>query len=93
MAHDDDDSMVDKLILVGASAAAAWAAQKLLSAIWKKSTGHEAPKDPLNNESTIPAIVGFAAITGAVAALSRIVASRGARKVTARLAAGRVSRS
>lgn len=89
MADDNDEGMVDKLILIGTSALAAWLAQKLLSAVWRKTTGHDAPKDPVDNESTIPAIVGFAAVTGAVAALSRIAANKGARKVTARMAAGR----
>ena len=89
MADDNDEGMVDKLILIGTSAAAAWAAQKVLSVIWKRATGHDAPKDPVHNESTIPAIVGFAAIGGAAAALSRILANRGARKVSARIAAGR----
>ena len=89
MADDNDDGMVDKLILIGTSALAAWAAQKLLGAVWKKATGHDAPKDPVENDSTIMGIVTFAGVTGAVAALSRIAANKGARKVTSRIAAGR----
>ncbi len=89
MADDNDDGMVDKLILIGTSALAAWLAQKVLGAVWKKTTGHDAPKDPLENDSTIAGIVTFAGVTGAVAALSRIAANKGARKVTSRIAAGR----
>ena len=74
MADDNDDGMVDKLILIGTSALAAWLAQKVLGAVWKKTTGHDAPKDPLENDSTIAGIVTFAAVTGAVAALSRSAA-------------------
>ncbi|PFG36681.1 uncharacterized protein DUF4235 [Flavimobilis soli] len=89
MADDNDEGMVDKLILIGTSALAAWLAQKLLGAVWKKATGHDAPKDPLDNESNIAGIVTFAGVTGAVAALSRIAANKGARKVTSRISAGR----
>ena len=86
---ENEQTLTEKVATVALTLAAGWVAQKVVSVAWAKATGHDAPKDPVHNESTIPAIVGFAAIGGAAAALSRILANRGARKVSARIAAGR----
>jgi hypothetical protein len=80
MADDNDDTKAMKIALLVTSAASAWLAQRILTALWKKVTGHEAPKDPVNNDSSIAAVVAFAAVGGATAALSRILAARGAKK-------------
>lgn len=86
---DDDDNLVTKIALVATTAAAAWLAQKVLSQVWKKTTGHDAPKDPLDTDSGVVAIAVFGALAGAVAALSRVAASKGAHRITARVNAPR----
>lgn len=86
---DNDDSMAMKIALIATSAAAGWVFQKVLSQLWKAATGHDAPKDPLNNESTIPGIIAFGALAGAATAISRILASKGASKIAKRVDAPR----
>ena len=93
MADENKEALLEKVILLGASAGAAWVAQKGLSLVWKKATGHDAPRNPLDNESTTVAIIAFAAVAGAAAAAAKLVADRGARRITTRIAAGRLARS
>lgn len=86
---ENDETMPMKIALIVTSAAGAWVAQQVLSQVWKKFTGADAPKDPLNNESTIPGIIAFSALAGAATAISRIVAAKGAHKVARRVDAPR----
>lgn len=85
----EDETMAMKIALVVTSAAAAWVAQKVLSQVWKAVTGNDAPKDPLNNNSTMPGIIAFGALAGAAAALSRVLASKGANRIANRVDAPR----
>lgn len=89
MADQDDETMAMKIALIATSAGAAWVAQKLLSSVWKSVTGKDAPKDPLNNDSTFTGILAFGALAGAAAAFSRVLASKGAKKIAKRVDAPR----
>ncbi|MGO1316184.1 MAG: DUF4235 domain-containing protein [Cellulomonadaceae bacterium] len=86
---DDDENLASKLTVLAVTALTAWLAQKILTQVWKKATGHDAPKDPVDNDSSTTAIAVFGALTGAVAALSKIAASKGAHRITARVNAPR----
>ena len=86
---DQDETMSMKIALIVTSAAGAWVAQKLLTQVWKRATGNDAPKDPLNNDSTFAGIMAFGALTGAAAALSRILAAKGASRIAGRVGASR----
>jgi len=89
VADQHKEALLEKVILLGASAGAAWVAQKGLSVVWKRATGKDAPRNPLDTDSTVTSIIVFAAVAGAAAAAAKLVADRGARRVTARIAAGR----
>ena len=93
MADENKEALLEKVILIGASAGAAWVAQKGLSFVWKRATGHDAPRNPLDTDSTVVSIIVFAAVAGAAAAAAKLVADKGARRVTTRIAAGRQLRA
>jgi hypothetical protein len=79
----DDDksqSMMARLAGLGIALVAAWAAQQLISAVWKRSVGHEPPKPEDTGDARMGEVALAAAITGAVVALARVLATRGAVK-------------
>jgi hypothetical protein len=79
---DSSSSTVDKVVGLAAAAAAAFVAQKVVGVAWKASSGHKPPKPEDGGESALAEILAAAAITGAVVA--RVLATRGASRVTAR---------
>ncbi len=89
MADTSDETMAMKVALLVTTAAGAWMARKVITQIWKSVSGNDAPQDPLNNESTLPGIIAFGAMAGAATALSRVLASKGAKKFSGRVDAPR----
>ncbi len=89
MADTSDETMATKVALLITTAAGAWIARKLITKVWQSVSGNDAPHDPLNNESTLAGVVAFGALAGAATALSRILASKGAKKITRRVEAAR----
>ncbi|SNS66745.1 Protein of unknown function [Micrococcales bacterium KH10] len=89
----DNEEMTDsfgyKIVTAVTALAAGWLAQKVLVAGWKAITGNDAPENPDDESANIVGVVGFAAATGAVAALARAAATRGVRKAAAKAAARR----
>lgn len=77
---------VTGLIVAGA---VAWAAQKAVGAAWKAAVGHQPPKPEDDEDSRLGEVVLAAAITGAVVALSRVLATRGTAKFAKRVNDGR----
>ncbi|UFU06175.1 DUF4235 domain-containing protein [Ruania halotolerans] len=72
---------VQKVVTTVAAIAAGFAANKLLTVGWKAATGHAPPSgDADDDEASLGELVIFAAVSGAVIAFSRIIASRGASK-------------
>ena len=47
-------AVLEKVILLGASAGAAWIAQRGLSYAWKKTTGKDAPRNALDTDAPSP---------------------------------------
>ncbi len=89
MADTSNETMAMKIALLITTAAGAWMARKLITKAWKTVSGNDAPQDPLNNESTLTGIVAFGALAGAATALSRVLASKGAKKFSGRVDAPR----
>lgn len=76
-------STVDKIVGLAAAAAAALVAQKVVGLAWKASSGHKPPKPEDEGDSALAEVLAAAAITGAVVAIARVLATRGASRVTA----------
>ncbi len=71
---------MNKVITTVATILAGLVANKVLGAAWKGVTGHEPPLDENDDEFPLAEIVLFAAISGALVALARSYANRGANK-------------
>ncbi|CAM3780441.1 DUF4235 domain-containing protein [Occultella aeris] len=66
-----------KIVTTVAAIAAGFAANKLISLVWKGVTGHEPPTgDADDGEISLGELVVFAAVSGAVVAFARTFATR-----------------
>lgn len=74
-----DQSLQVKLTTLVVAAGAGWLAQRAVSAIWTKATGHK-PATVEDDDAALLSIVTFAAVTGATAALTKVLATRGTAK-------------
>ena len=80
MDDEGTQSMTAKLAGLGIALVAAWAAQQLISAAWKGAVGHKPPKPEDPGDARMGEVALAAVITGAVVALSRVLATRGAAR-------------
>lgn len=71
---------MERVVTLVASIGAGLVTSKVLSLAWKGITGHEPPEDEKDAEAPIAEIVLFAAVSGALVALARTYANRGAAK-------------
>lgn len=71
----------EKLLTAGAVALAGLVAGKVLEKGWKIVTGHEAPIDFDDDQTTISEFVIYAALSGAVLAVARAATQTRARKM------------
>lgn len=78
---DDKQSMLSKLVGIGVTLAAAWVAQKVLAAGWRAAVGHDIPKPEEPGEARLGELAAAAALTGAVAYVARVLATRGTAKL------------
>lgn len=78
---DQQDDSPFAVTAVGTIAAlgATFLAQKVINAAWKSMSGADLPSED-DDEAQLTKIVVAAALTGAIVALVRVSASRGARK-------------
>ncbi|MFC8190506.1 DUF4235 domain-containing protein [Cellulomonas sp. NPDC057328] len=82
---DNDKSMVAKLVGMGVTLGAAWVAHRVVELGWEKARGHKPPApDSTDDDINFSEVAVAAVITGAVVALSRVLATRGAAKLIAR---------
>lgn len=58
----------------------AWVARELISRLWQKGLGHTPPKPEDPGDARWGEIAAAAALTGAVVALARVAATRGAAR-------------
>ncbi len=85
MADEQTQSTLAKVTGLIVAGAVAWAAQKAVGAAWKAAAGHQPPKPEDDSDSRLGEVVAAAAITGAVVALSRVLATRGTARFAARV--------
>ena len=81
MVDQSTQSTVSKVVGLLVAGGAAFVAQKTVSTAWKATTGHVPPKAEDDGGAGLWEVAIAAAITGAIAALTRVLATRG----TARL--------
>lgn len=74
---DEKQSLLPKLAGLIAALVAAWAAQAVLSAVWKAASGHKPPKPEDPGAARLAEVVTAAALTGALVALARVLVGRG----------------
>ena len=77
MVDESTQSAVSKVVGLLVAAGAAWAAQKAVSTAWRATTGHLPPKAEDQGDAGLAEVAVAAAITGAIAALTRVLATRG----------------
>ncbi|OJV58914.1 MAG: hypothetical protein BGO38_16410 [Cellulomonas sp. 73-145] len=86
MPEKQSQSMLAKLVGAGVAVGAAWLAQKLLDRAWVAAAGHEPPApESQDDDISLREVLLAAAITGAVVALARALASRGTARLTAKV--------
>ena len=76
------ESFAAKVVGAAAALAAAWVAQKVITQVWKARTGHKPPAADDEGDSGLAELVAATAVTGALVAVSRVLATRGAVKLT-----------
>jgi hypothetical protein len=78
-------SLVAKLIGTGAALAAALVVQQVLAQAWKAKTGHKPPRADDQGDAGLSEVVAAAALTGALVAMARVLATRGTARFAARV--------
>lgn len=71
---------MERVVSTVAAVAAGLIANQGLKLLWKGITGHTPPDDEKDSDAPIAEIVIFAAVSGALVALARTYANRGAHK-------------
>lgn len=80
MREAEKQSLISKLVGIGGALAAAWLAQQLINVVWTKALGHKPPKPEDPGDARFAEIAAAATVTGALIALSRVLATRGTAK-------------
>ena len=93
MADQQKPSKLAKVVGTVVALAAVWAVQKALSASWQAASGHRPPKFDDEGDAALAEVVAAAAITGALVALSRVLATRATARFSERVDEGRQSAS
>jgi hypothetical protein len=83
MSDKPSTSTVAKIVGLVATAAAAWAANQLVTQAWKATRGHKPPAAD-DDGGPLAEIIAAAAVTGAVVAVARVLATRGTAKYAVR---------
>lgn len=77
---DAKESVPAKIVGGIAALVAAWAVQKLIDKSWQRVTGHSAPKPEDEGDNRFSEIVAATAVSGALVAIARVLATRGTAK-------------
>lgn len=73
-----------KLISLIVSIAAGAAARKTLDVVWRKSTGHEPPKNAGDLNDSLPGVLVFSLVTAATGAVINVLTKRIAKRAQLR---------
>ncbi|SNU01846.1 Protein of unknown function [Ruaniaceae bacterium KH17] len=79
------NSNAQKIVVAGAVALAGLVAGKVLEKGWKAVTGHAAPVDFSDDQTTISEFVIYAAVSGALLALARAATQSQTQKMFAQV--------
>jgi hypothetical protein len=74
------EDLTAKLLGVVVALGAAWVAQQLIGQVWQKAFGHKPPKPEDEGDPRFGEVALAATVTGAVVALARVLATRGAAR-------------
>lgn len=80
MREAEKQSLVSKVAGVVAALAAAWLVQRVIDSAWTRSLGHKPPKPEDPGDARFAEVALAATVTGALVALSRVLATRGTAK-------------
>lgn len=75
-----EEDLLAKGLGMAVALGAAWVAQQLVTQGWKRMLGHEPPKPENPGDSRFGEIAAAAMLSGAVVALARVFATRGAAR-------------
>ena len=75
-----EEDLLAKALGLAVALGAAWVAQQLVTQLWKATLGHEPPKPENPGDSRFGEIAAAATVSGAVVALARVFATRGAAR-------------
>lgn len=81
MRESEKESLVAKVAGLAIALGAAWLANQVIDRGWTKVLGHKPPKAENPGDARFGEVLAAAAITGAIVALSRVFATRGAAKL------------
>ncbi len=81
MRESEKESLVAKVAGLAIALGAAWLANQVIDRGWTKVLGHKPPKAEDPGDARFGEVLAAAAITGAIVALSRVFATRGAAKL------------
>lgn len=84
MSDKQNQTMVARLVGTAAALAAAWIVQQGIAQGWKAKTGHKPPKADDQGDAGLAELVAAAAVTGALVAVARVLATRGTARFTAK---------
>ncbi|HWJ84163.1 MAG TPA: DUF4235 domain-containing protein [Cellulomonas sp.] len=84
MSDKQNQTMVARLVGTAAALAAAWIVQQGIAQGWKAKTGHKPPKADDQGDAGLAELVAAAALTGALVAVARVLATRGTARFTAK---------
>lgn len=74
-----------KLLSLGASLGTGALARKGLDTVWRKSTGHEPPRETQNLNNPLPGVLVFAVATALTGAVIQVLTQRAAKKTALKL--------
>ena len=77
----DKESVIAKVVGVVGALGAAWLAQQLIDQLWRRVLGHKPPRPEDEGDARFGEVLAAATVTGALVALTRVVATRGMAKV------------
>ncbi|MBO3089685.1 DUF4235 domain-containing protein [Cellulomonas dongxiuzhuiae] len=79
-------SMSAKIVGAVVALAATWVVHRVIDSVWEKTRGHKPPAaDSSEDDINFGEVAAAAAVTGAAIGLSRVLATRGAAKIAARI--------
>ena len=77
----DQKDVTAKAVGLAVALGSTWLAQQVIQRLWRAAFGHNPPDATNEGDHRFGEVAAAAAVTGAVVALSRVIATRGMAKV------------